>query len=174
MYVHQFFKIIVLLLLLSSCSGKPSSKKTDSKPTAKKETIIQNTQNTQNAQTEITIYAIGNTMYDMAFEPAVVKAKANSLIKINFVNKGIDSLMLHNILFVKKGKADEIGIKALRAGAAKNYIPDHPAVIAASKLVQPMDSTIIQFEAPAIGSYPFICSYPGHYLKMRGRLVIEL
>jgi len=170
MYSNQFFRLTILLLLLVGCSGKPSAKKSENQTTPKSETIENNTQNTQS---EITIYAIGNTMYDMAFEPNVVKAKANSIIKINFVNTGTDSLMIHNILFVEKGKADEIGIKALRAGEAKSYIPDHPAVIAASKLVQPLDSVLVQFKAPAVGSYPFICTYPGHYLKMRGRLIIE-
>jgi len=78
--------------------------------------------------TEIIIYATGNTMYNMAFEPDVIY---------------------------------------------ENYIPDHPAVIAASDLVQPLDSIQLNFSAPPVGTYPFICSYPGHYLQMRGRLVVE-
>lgn len=123
--------------------------------------------------TEIIIYARGNTMYEMAFEPNVVYAKSNTLIKVELINQGTDTMMIHNIIFVQKGKANEIGVKALRAGEARQYIPDHPAVVAASALVQPLDSVQVFFEAPPMGTYPFICSYPGHYLKMRGRLVVE-
>ena len=112
-------------------------------------------------------------MYDMAFEPDVVYVKNNTLIELQLINEGIDSLMIHNIIFVQKGKADEIGVKALRAGEANQYVPKHPAVIAASKLVKPLDTAELSFSAPPIGSYPYICSFPGHYLKMRGRLVVE-
>lgn len=123
--------------------------------------------------TQITIYATGNTMYSMAFEPNVIYAKPNTFINVNLINKGTDIMMIHNIVFVQKGKADEIGVKALRAGEVKQYIPDHPAVVAASNLVQPLDSVQVNFSAPPVGTYPFICTYPGHYLKMRGRLVVE-
>jgi len=123
--------------------------------------------------TELTIYATGNTMYNMAFEPKVVYAKSNTLIKVSLINHGTDTMMIHNIIFVQKGKADEMGVKALRAGVEKSYIPDHPAVIAASSLVQPLDSVQLNFPAPPVGTYPFICSYPGHYLQMRGRLVVK-
>lgn len=150
-------------------------------PSSKSSSIHKNSVNNNKNQqatsfvdtTKLTIYATGNTMYNMAFEPNVVYAKSNTLIKVNLINQGTDTMMIHNIIFVQKGKADEMGVKALRAGAEKNYIPDHPAVIAASGLVQPLDSVQLDFLAPPAGTYPFICSYPGHYLKMRGRLVVE-
>ncbi len=109
----------------------------------------------------------------MAFDPNVVYAKNNTIITINLINQGIDTMMIHNMVIVQKGKADEIGVKALRAGEEKQYVPDHPAVVAASELLQPSDSLQFSFDAPPVGTYPFICTFPGHYLKMRGRLVVE-
>jgi len=112
-------------------------------------------------------------MTEMAFEPNVITVNSGGSIKLKLINTGTDAMMIHNIVFTKKGKADEIGVKAIRAGEAKEYIPEDPAVIAASKLVGPSDSTLFQFKTPGVGSYPFICTYPGHYLKMRGRLIVE-
>ena len=82
-------------------------------------------------------------MYDMAFEPKVVYVKNNTIVTINLINKGIDTMMIHNMVVVQKGTADEIGVKALRAGEEKQYIPDHPAVVAASQLLHPLDLSLI-------------------------------
>jgi len=156
--------ILFIFWMLCACTNANTSKQSAE---------VKNENTNLTDTTKIVIFATGNTMYNMAFEPNVIYAKSNTLIKINLINKGIDTMMIHNIIFTQKGKADEIGIKALRAGEAKQYIPDHPAVIAASDLVMPLDSVQVSFEAPPVGTYPFICSYPGHYLKMRGRLVIQ-
>lgn len=152
------------LLFLLSCKSKPSTSPSNTK---------QLVSNTAKEITNITIYATGNSMTEMAFEPNVINVTAGGEIKLKLINKGTDIMMLHNIVFTKKGKADEIGVKAIRAGEKKQYIPNDPAVIAASKLVGPLDSVIVQFKTPKPGNYPFICTYPGHYLKMRGRLVVK-
>jgi len=112
-------------------------------------------------------------MTEMAFEPNIINVTAGGEIKLKLINEGTDEMMIHNIVFTQKGKADEIGVKAIRAGEKKQFIPDDSAVIAASKLVGPLDSTVVQFKIPKPGNYPFICTYPGHYLKMRGRLIVK-
>lgn len=164
----QLLTYTCVIILLTNCQNnqKPSTSNT-------KENIINNQSSATEKITEITIYAIGNTMTEMAFEPAVINAKAGDIIKLKLINTGTDKMMVHNIVFTQKGKADEVGVKAIRAGEAKQYVPNDPAVIAASELIGPADSTILQFKTPKKGSYPFICTYPGHYLKMRGRLVVN-
>jgi len=160
----QFFIFVSLVILIVSCQNNTQPTSLNTKPTLN---------NTTKATTNITIYATGNTMTEMAFEPNVITAKPGGTIKLKLINKGTDKMMIHNIIFTQKGKADEIGVKAIRAGEAKQYVPKDSAVIAASALVGPADSTVLQFTTPEIGTYPFICSYPGHYLKMRGRLVVK-
>jgi len=162
--LKQIFGFVFLSILLGNCQNnqKPTTLNTP-------ETRV----NKAGEITEIIIYATGNTMTEMAFEPNVISVKSGGSIKLKLVNTGTDEMMIHNILFTEKGKADEVGVKAIRAGEAKQYVPDDPAVIAASALVGPSDSTVFQFKTPKVGSYPFICSYPGHYLKMRGRLIIK-
>ena len=48
-----------------------------------------------------------------------------------------------------------------------------PGVFAATKLLKPGESDTITFTAPPAGTYPFICTYPGHYPKMQGKLIAE-
>jgi len=159
--LYTFFALFIFLFSCQSNSQKSSS------------TTIEAPSNSTNKITNLTIYATGNTMTEMAFEPNVVTVKEGGSIALKLVSTGTDAMMIHNIVFTKKGKADEIGVKAIRAGEAKAYVPDDPAVIAASKIIGPSDSTVLQFKTPKVGSYPFICTYPGHYLKMRGRLIVE-
>jgi azurin len=35
------------------------------------------------------------------------------------------------------------------------------------------ESTVIEFVAPEAGTYTYICSFPGHYAMMKGKLIVE-
>jgi len=129
--------------------------------------------NNEQGVSTVIVKAVGNTMSEMAFDPKEIKVKANTKVKITLVNLSSDKMMVHNLLVVQKGKADEVGVAAIKAGEAKKYIPDNPAIIAASDLVDPLKKTILEFDAPAPGVYAFLCTYPGHHLSMRGRFVVE-
>jgi azurin len=55
------------------------------------------------------------------------------------------------------------------------YIPAgmKSAVIAHTKLIGPNESDEITFTLPAAGIYDFLCTFPGHYGSMRGKIVAE-
>ena len=55
------------------------------------------------------------------------------------------------------------------------YIPVEmkSAVIAHTKLIGPKESDEITFTLPAAGIYDFLCTFPGHYGSMRGKIVAE-
>ncbi|HEY3291667.1 MAG TPA: plastocyanin/azurin family copper-binding protein [Anaerolineae bacterium] len=46
-------------------------------------------------------------------------------------------------------------------------------MIAFTNLVKPGDTGTVTFDAPAAGQYPFICTFPGHYVLMKGTLTIK-
>jgi azurin len=82
--------------------------------------------------------------------------------------------MPHNIVITAPGAMQEI---ALTAGAmpasddpaVKQFVPDSPKVLQSTKLIQPDESTKLSFTAPTKpGNYPFLCTYPGHWVKMYG------
>ncbi len=82
--------------------------------------------------------------------------------------------MQHNVVIGKPKSMDIIGAAADRMitakdGAEKNYVPSIAQVIAATPLVNPDQTYRLKFTAPATpGSYPFVCTFPGHWRIMNG------
>jgi len=56
----------------------------------------------------------------------------------------------------------------------RGFVPDSPNVLVATRLLNAMESTVLAFDAPAEPvEYPFVCSFPGHWMTMRGVLRVE-
>jgi azurin len=117
---------------------------------------------------------------DMKYSVATIAAKPGESLRIRL--KGIGSpampkiAMAHNIIILKP-KTDVTAFATAAANArATNFVP--PAlkdqVIAASGLAGNGETVDLDFKVPtAPGSYPFICTFPGHYLTMKGTLVVK-
>ena len=59
-------------------------------------------------------------------------------------------------------------------GLSKDFVPDSPKVLFHTKLLNPDTSETIRFNAPfKPGEYPYICSFPGHWVIMRGIMTVE-
>ena len=51
----------------------------------------------------------------------------------------------------------------------KRFVPDSNEVLHASRLVYPGESETLSFVAPkSLGAYPYLCTYPGHWIQMNG------
>lgn len=102
--------------------------------------------------------------------------KPGQKVKIILVNPA-DSVnrQPHNLLIVKPGKKDVVGM-ASNAGLSdptflteKNAVPDSEDILFHSKLIQPGQEDILEFTAPEeVGDYPYLCTYPGHWAIMNG------
>ncbi len=82
--------------------------------------------------------------------------------------------MGHNFVLLKNGtdldKFEEEAAKARETG----YIPEGDSnIIAHTKLIGGGESDTITFQAPAKGSYDFMCSFPGHYSMMKGKFNVK-
>jgi len=112
----------------------------------------------------------------MKFDKDELRAKAGEKLKVVFTNNDPSKIM-HNVAFVKSGKADAVMAAALalgNQGMVRNFIPEGDDVLSSSTLVLPGKSSALYFTAPTeAGNYPYICTYPGHGLLMRGILVVE-
>lgn len=102
--------------------------------------------------------------------------KAGQKVKITLVNPA-DSVnrQPHNLLVVKPGKKDIVGMAANNAIAdpafltEKQAIPESEDILFHSKLLQPGEEETIEFTAPSEpGDYPYLCTYPGHWAIMNG------
>ncbi len=118
----------------------------------------------------VNIESVGETM---AFNVNEITVPAGKKITVNLKNNATSDVMKHNFVLVQNGKADEIGIAAVQAGEAKGYLPDNPAILAHSSMSGPGQTVSVTFDAPLPGEYQFVCTFPGHYMLMRGRFIVK-
>jgi azurin len=87
--------------------------------------------------------------------------------------------MQHNMLILTPGSTEAVGALAdamvtAPDAAARQYVPDSPDVLFATDLVAPRTSATLTFTAPSEpGTYPFICTFPGHWRVMQGVIRVE-
>lgn len=117
----------------------------------------------QKADTTITLKAIAGLQYDLprlAVRPGT---------RVTILLENYDD-MAHNVVITKPGARLTVVNEALKAGSEKNYVPETPLVLAASKVVLPGASARISFLVEKEGIYPYVCTYPGHGFVMYGAL----
>ena len=122
---------------------------------------------------ELTEVRIGTIVEKLKFDLKEFSVTAGKKIKLTFANS---DFMPHNIVFVQPGAADEVGFAALQLGEKGfdvQWVPESDKIIASSKLVDYKNEAILEFEAPAKpGDYPFVCTFPGHHILMRGMMKV--
>lgn len=104
------------------------------------------------------------------------KVKAGAPVKLVFENPDVTP---HNLLIVQPGAADDVGLAGnemakLTDGMARHFIPDSPKILHKTKLLNQGETEILRFIAPATaGVYPYLCTFPGHWLVMKGEMIVE-
>jgi azurin len=118
---------------------------------------------------------IGSKGDELAYDKAELTAAAGSKITLKIKNNAsAASGNKHNWVLVKQGQAEAVALDGIAAGDAGGYLKAGDArVIAFSKMVESGKEESVTFDAPAAGSYDFICTFPGHYVVMKGKLVIK-
>ena len=114
---------------------------------------------------QITISTVeGKMLYDIKeFE-----VKTGDSVSLKFRNMDFPP---HNLLIVKPGKADEVAKMALELGEkgiSKQWRPETQHILWGSKAINHKEETVINFIAPEPGNYPYVCTFPGHSMLMRG------
>ncbi|GAA4784668.1 hypothetical protein GCM10023231_10510 [Olivibacter ginsenosidimutans] len=114
---------------------------------------------------------------DMRFDKDLFKVKAGGKVKLTLKNVGTQPIesMGHNAVILDQGTdVAAFGGEAFKA-KDDEYIPSTFAssIIAHTKLLGPGETDEIEFTLPKAGVYEFICSFPGHWGTMRGKIVAE-
>jgi len=120
----------------------------------------------------------------MRYDRETIKAAPGAKVTITLQNE--DDLP-HNLVVCKpknpandkeNDKGMEVAMQAWNMGEAgmkRDWIPDHPRVIAYSKMVNPHTGDTFSFTAPEeTGAYPFVCTFPGHAMVMNGVLQVAV
>jgi azurin len=113
----------------------------------------------------------------MKFSLATMEAKAGEDLKVVFTNIGTlpKEAMGHNWVLLKAGTDVTAFATAAMTAKATDYIPAgmKDKVIAHSAVLGPKQKAEVTFKAPAAGTYAYICSFPGHYMIMKGTLTVK-
>ena len=112
----------------------------------------------------------------MSWDPKEFTVAPNSIVAIEMTNP--DS-MQHNLLVCAPGSLSEIGVAADKLGEGaigkrREYVPDSSKVLEIMGLTAPNATGVLWFIAPAKpGTYPLVCTYPGHWRMMNGKLKVQ-
>lgn len=113
----------------------------------------------------------------MQFNKKELKVKAGQKVKLTLkhVGKMDIQVMGHNwALLTQDADVQTVGNAAAMA-KDNDYIPADMTdkIIVHTKMIGGGESTSIEFDAPAPGTYTFLCTFPGHYALMQGTFIVE-
>jgi azurin len=113
----------------------------------------------------------------LLFTKEKFKVKAGKPVKLVFKNPDATQ---HNLVILKKGASVErVGMAGNEMakspeGIKKHFIPEDKSILHHTKLLAPNSVETLRFVAPTVpGEYPYVCTFPGHWVLMRGVMVVE-
>lgn len=114
----------------------------------------------------------------MQFNVREITARPGEALRVKFSNVGTfpKQAMGHNwVLLQPMTEAAFNAFAQACASKAPDYLPaDRSAVLAHTKILGGGETDTINLTAPAQpGTYPFLCTFPGHFAMMRGKLVVQ-
>lgn len=177
--MKKLFIIPALAIAISfaSCGGNNSTSNTDAQGEAGEvtETVQEESiPGIDNVTISNAWVVEGNDQ--MKFDTELIRVQAGEDIQLTFKNVGTmpKESMGHNFVVLQPG-VDLAEFGGAAAGAAdSDYIPAELAasIIAHTKLLGPGEEDVITFKLDK-GTYDYICSFPGHYGIMKGKIVAE-
>ncbi|MBX3241174.1 MAG: azurin [Chitinophagaceae bacterium] len=166
---------IVKYLMVASIAGLVACGGGEDKKAEQTTTEETKTETTQPASSEGTTLEItGNDV--MKFDKTELRAKAGK-ITLTLIHDGklAKEAMGHNVVILKPGS--DVSAYAAKAVGARDteYVPasESASVVAHTKLIGGGEKDTIEFTISEPGTYPFLCSFPGHVGFMKGDLIVE-
>jgi putative membrane-bound dehydrogenase-like protein len=110
------------------------------------------------------------------FDQTTIAARPGQAIRLTFNNTDD---MLHNVVVLQRDSLPTVekALVAMMSDPAaqdRGFVPESPLVLFNTPLVSARQSATLEFTAPTEpGEYPFICTFPGHWITMRGVLRVE-
>jgi azurin len=114
---------------------------------------------------------------NMRFNKELFKIHTAKKIVLIFKNTATPSgpSMAHNVVILKPGTDIADFADAARNAQKEQYVPSavESLIIAHTKLVSGGESDEVEFTINQPGVYDYICSFPGHWGTMQGKIVAE-
>ena len=113
---------------------------------------------------------------NLQFSTRTLEAKAGENIKLTFANPDV---VPHNWALIRPGSLEKIGDLTNRLvndpdAFLRHYVPESQDVICYTDVVEPKNEAAIYFQVPKEpGRYPYLCTFPGHWMVMNGELIVK-
>ena len=116
----------------------------------------------------------------MMFGTTSFEVKAGTKVKVTLKNIGMipKIAMGHNFVLLKKGEtAFGFGPQVVVNGGtqANGFIPTKgkEKILVNTKMLGPGEEDSVIFTAPEPGDYEYLCTFPGHFALMRGKMTVK-
>lgn len=119
---------------------------------------------------EVSISPVGNLM---EYQETTFTARPGQTVHLTFVNTADAEAMHHNVVVLAQGADVNAFGQAAMAAADTDYVPAEFAdqVVGHTPMSAPGETVEVTFTAPTEpGDYTYVCTFPGHYLTMRGTM----
>jgi putative heme-binding domain-containing protein len=113
---------------------------------------------------------------NLTFATRLIRVKAGDRVQFTFNNPDV---VPHNWVLVKPNALSTVGDLANKLIAdpeavLRQYVPKTKDVLVYTDIVPSQQSFTIWFNAPhEKGRYPYLCTFPGHWMVMNGEMVVE-
>lgn len=113
---------------------------------------------------------------NLTFATRSIKVRTGEPLKFTFANPDV---VPHNWVLINPGSLERVGalvnkIVADPEAVARHYVPKGEDVLFYCDVVAPQEEFSIYFQAPLKpGRYPYLCSFPGHWMVMNGQMTVE-
>jgi len=113
---------------------------------------------------------------NLTFATRLIRVKAGERVQFTFTNPDV---VPHNWVLVKPNSLSRVGDLANKLIAdpeavLRQYVPKSDDVLVYTDIVPSQQSFTIWFNAPSEkGRYPYLCTFPGHWMVMNGEMVVE-
>ena len=156
--------IFLCSFLIFSCQNTNEKEQSKMKSSAKEQISLEK---------EIKIILNSDDLMRFDKNMLLVQSGQKITLTLNHIGKMDKLIMGHNFVLLKKDV--DVAAFAEKAVLAKNneYIPEGDEIIVYTKLLGGGESDTITFDAPEKGYYTFLCTFPGHWGLMKGKLVVK-
>ncbi len=129
------------------------------------------------ADLNVPVFVIKAVKDELRYDTKQIIVAAGKDFEVKFENP---DLIPHNVVFVQPGTLQAVAESVQTQAPDKldsqgrAYVPANDnRVLAATKMIEAGKSETLKLTAPsAEGTYPFLCTFPGHWSVMRGELIV--
>jgi azurin len=127
---------------------------------------------------QVTVHMTGDDKLQYNINSFTVHPGDKVHITLRNIGKMPKAAMSHDIVILKPGadyKKFAADVAAAGGATPDGDIPSSllDQVIAHTKLAGPGEEVSTEFTAPAAGFYPFLCTFPGHFVTMHGVMIVK-